>query len=99
DSRYINPFPTRRSSDLLYPASGSENLLHGRFRAKNKKIDHITRMALLVRDTPRDFGEKSTVDAGDGAELLGHGVRLAVFRSVHRSEEHTSELQSLRHLV
>src|SRR2546429_9852436 len=53
----------------LYPASGSENLLHGRFRAKNKKIDHITRMALLVRDTPRDFGEKSTVDAGDGAEL------------------------------
>src|SRR3989442_1330455 len=29
----------------LYPASGSENLLHGRFRAKNKKIDHITRMA------------------------------------------------------
>jgi len=67
----------------LYPASGSENLLHGRFRAKNKKIDHITRMALLVRDTPRDFGEKSTVDAGDGAELLGHGVRLAVFRSVH----------------
>ena len=69
----------------LYPASGGESLLHGCFRAKNQKIDHVTRMAFLVRDAPRDLGEQSTIDAADGADLLGDGVRLAAFRGVHRN--------------
>src|SRR5262245_63122714 len=42
---------------------------------------------------------KATIDGADVRCLKQHAIRIAMDNSLDRSEEHTSELQSLRHLV
>src|SRR5205814_2548568 len=85
----LHPFPTRRSSDLTV-AGGRTGL----------DVDGVTswsRGAFAV--------DASVTGAGGGVVAIGAGAcgaaagAGAVFCAGGRSEEHTSELQSLRHLV
>src|ERR1039458_4366946 len=76
--------------------SGVDGVAHGRVCRARTFGSHVTlgseaRHQIL---TGRDFGEDRALGYGfdDGLEVLGS-------RMEERSEEHTSELQSLRHLV
>src|SRR5205814_10469627 len=88
----LHSFPTRRSSDLREP------LLHGRVAFELLDFRHV-----LEREQ-RSFAAAGGLEMRCGQ--TDFEVAAAVFRVVpeldalrSRSEEHTSELQSLRHLV
>src|SRR5205814_7291428 len=95
----LHPFPTRRSSDLakgLKPVSG-----HFPFEQLRDHLEDVAReaktlglqyagCAWIPHKDP--FDEKTCREAA--AVFNRAGAALAK----HRSEEHTSELQSLRHL-
>src|SRR5262245_53190524 len=93
--RALHSFPTRRSSDLLrhrVPAA-----LRGRARREGQRgravLQPGQRAALPVADLPHGRGTAHRL-----APRVG-GEPAAELRVAARSEEHTSELQSLRHLV
>src|SRR5262245_65177564 len=88
-ARYLHSFPTRRASDLASSAS-----VYGM----------AEEFPTTERQNPYDnrtlYGAAKAVNEG----LLRsyndmHGLDYVAFRYFNRSEEHTSELQSLRHLV
>src|SRR5205814_9926674 len=91
----LQPFPTRRSSDLR--GNGDENLCN----ATCSSVTHPDlrwnciqiAMAFFV---PQDaaVGAKFSIPCPRSSSTIDRAF-LAAFRS----EEHTSELQSLRHLV
>src|SRR5690606_41465999 len=90
----LHPFPTRRSSDLLYKARAERRLM--RKSAKIAEAAHLRAMAVA-----RPGVNERVVEA----ELL-HAFRTAGAVPSYepivgggRSEEHTSELQSREHLV
>src|SRR5205814_10633223 len=89
-SRYLRSFPTRRSSDLVLLACGLD--LKERLEACAVAL-RLRKLRLGAGE--RGFGSRSR-------HLKGRGIdrehRLPL-RDRRRSEEHTSELQSLRHLV
>src|SRR5262245_62803584 len=94
-SRVLHPFPTRRSSDLGV-ARGSKMM---RRSLRRERFGSPT-----CRDSGRDSGDPP--EAGQETLMtLDEIKQLIEFLKVHdlsefeRSEEHTSELQSLRHLV
>src|SRR5436853_1883065 len=68
-----------------------------RRQAARKKVlaTKTEERGLLIVHTGAGKG-KSTAAFGMVLRCLGHGMRVGI---VQRSEEHTSELQSLRHLV
>src|SRR5205814_8084724 len=93
DHRPLHSFPTRRSSDLaniillLAPAARSGRL---QFREKIGPFRNKRRERRGLPSSP--FWSRSFQDLVRAAPS-GNGPFLT------RSEEHTSELQSLRHLV
>src|SRR5205823_14230103 len=90
DPLYLHSFPTRRSSDL--PRTRGSCQLSMRTLARGGRPPLYR--ALL------DPNDKRSLDASE------HQVQVCAFRTTHemllvspRSEEHTSELQSLAYLV
>src|SRR5205814_4991839 len=96
--RDLHSFPTRRSSDLGTQTGGGEQRVefaptpaHDSTTATDTNVATETEM-INNRPTP-DRVDASGISGASSVEIdLGHG-------DVLRSEEHTSELQSLRHLV
>src|SRR5205814_5052927 len=92
---HLHSFPTRRSSDLRHngklAASGSVAYLFKKlgvlsFDKATASEDQITEIAL-------DLGAEDVRPSDSTVEVITEPA------SFERSEEHTSELQSLRHLV
>src|SRR5260370_40602544 len=67
----------------LDPASGSENVLHGGFRAKHQEINHVAGGAFFVADAARALGEEIVIDAGKGVDLSGDDARVATYGRGH----------------
>src|SRR5205814_10464599 len=90
--RYLHPFPPRRSSDLGFAATGA-----GTFRAvwpdNRTGVDQLWTAPITVNGTAALNGSPEL------AALRDVTKQVAVNVTKSRSEEHTSELQSLRHLV
>src|SRR5205814_8174429 len=82
--RHLPSFPTRRSSDLGKHLARHPPLLGSPGRDIRRRVD------------PPHASLRPAARAHDDRQEQGPGVRRAQDR---RSEEHTSELQSLRHLV
>ena len=64
------------------PAGHGEGALHRGFRAEEQKIDHVSGIAGLVRDTPRDFMEKGIINAREGSDLTRDDASGSAGRSV-----------------
>src|SRR5437899_9143325 len=78
-------FPTRRSSDLPPPLCDGVFAASERFERLRADCEHLGQLLCYVLI---------------GGCVSRTGARQRVIRKAeHRSEEHTSELQSLRHLV
>src|SRR5205814_9872516 len=89
DSQDLHSFPTRRSSDLNYPAiAGCVNEDSARETLACDQRTIVQPARLFVRGCVGQQLCDRLLDIGDADGLLEV-----------RSEEHTSELQSLRHLV
>src|SRR5205814_8447217 len=92
----LHSFPTRRSSDLVRCSAG---------RGAGWRVARRTAPQGARPRTPRRARTRVMTVILAAAVLLGVGFLLvsAVLRRIRagplRSEEHTSELQSLRHLV
>src|SRR5205814_9102021 len=85
------PFPTRRSSDLArihQPAHARISLL-GQDLVPGERLSHRFPVAALAQQRATQFDPRNA-----GVQVLG-----SLTPALRRSEEHTSELQSLRHLV
>src|SRR5205814_8511824 len=90
-SRYLPSFPTRRSSDL-----GVEK----RVFLVELGVDALDELLLqLLADRPAKRARQEISDQALGILLRIGGCRRQRVEQPVRSEEHTSELQSLRHLV
>src|SRR5262245_64280477 len=91
--RDLHSFPTRRSSDLDYGARQYSNVSSA--EGKQQRIEMV---AAESQDpaAARGSGRRSRVAKQTVVELRGIRAGATLYR---RSEEHTSELQSLRHLV
>src|SRR5699024_12553899 len=87
-TRLLHSFPTRRSSDL---AAGVQDLLLA-------GVERMARGADLGADDAIRLGAAGGERVAAGAGHLGLDV-CGVDLSLHRSEEHTSELQSRFDLV
>src|SRR5205814_3670701 len=99
DPRYtarpaLRPFPTRRSSDLRY--------LTPRGLAIDAEFMHTMMGTPAAQSLPRFREHYRLADAVECIALECKNLFFAVLGEKPgplRSEEHTSELQSLRHLV
>src|SRR5207244_10333818 len=93
--RALHSLPTRRSSDLVIDVGA--NLTHAAFRADLDQVVARARAAgvasVVVTGT--------TVEESRAAQEVAdkHGLYATAGVHPHRSEEHTSELQSPDHLV
>src|SRR5438045_6250480 len=83
DHLYLHPFPTRRSSDLMGTVD------------KNNRANFYDGE---IRVIDPEGGELLRFPAADYFKHIGERVEPWTYLKF-RSEEHTSELQSLRHLV
>src|SRR5207244_10351318 len=95
-SRYLRDlpsFPTRRSSDLAPPGDMSENLVLSDAFEAYKMAGSFYSLTLV----PDGWGGIDTVFSGELEAVFRQAVEK--YLQVHRSEEHTSELQSPDHLV
>src|SRR5205814_5535708 len=95
----LTSFPTRRSSDLL-EVEGKQNKVWKYERGMEQYFEFMLQGRELVAPLftgERFFDEKSTKEITDIEP--GEGASWAIGWVADRSEEHTSELQSLRHLV
>src|SRR5205823_14018926 len=92
----LHSFPTRRSSDLLYPAGGERgSLLHRPWTDPRACPFAVGPGREVPPLPPRDVPVHPRDPADEGRR---HGGRADDPGAV-RSEEHTSELQSLAYLV
>src|SRR5205814_10230796 len=87
--RSLHSFPTRRSSDLRRVTTALR-LRQPRCLVVPLSADHVARFWKSFRT----FRDLAIV-----ALMLLDGLRSCEVLQLQRSEEHTSELQSLRHLV
>src|SRR5205814_9716350 len=87
-SALLHSFPTRRSSDLDSP---SRNIARAMAALAERYLTNL-RVEMVYRTDRYGRG-------GDQVALLEAGFPAVRVTEAHRSEEHTSELQSLRHLV
>src|SRR5437899_7455396 len=84
----------------MFLGSGATSALHSFPTRRSSDLE----LVVSGGEIPDDIPVHLKLDTGMGrwglAELPAHaGVELQMDRDVVRSEEHTSELQSLRHLV
>src|SRR5690625_7114109 len=86
----LPPFPTRRSSDLRLAGLGPEPL-SGHYTPQ-----YLYTMARGRRAPVKAFLMDARVVVGAGNIYATEALFMA---GIHRSEEHTSELQSRGHLV
>src|SRR5205814_8303222 len=89
--RHLHPSPTRRSSDLLAVDRllGAGVVLFGKTNVPIYLADYQSYNAIYgTTNNPWDLSRAPGGSSGGSAAALAA-----------RSEEHTSELQSLRHLV
>src|SRR5438045_6361827 len=77
-------FPTRRSADL--GSAGGHVELSWSYQ--------VSRLICVITD---EASEPPVITSADEMDESGHGLQIV--GALARSEEHTSELQSLRHLV
>src|SRR5882762_1514488 len=57
------------------PAGAGKDALHGVLRTENQEIDHVAEVANFVTDAAGNFGEEFVVDAREGIDLPGDGLR------------------------
>src|SRR5205814_8327228 len=89
----LHSFPTRRSSDLISGLFALQFLVdRGKLDKKYEQTMYTTYLASMFRSIRFGLNE---------AHGRGVAIQLNYFldKGGVRSEEHTSELQSLRHLV
>src|SRR5262249_56676552 len=95
----LHSFPTRRSSDLAASAQSSHDLRSpdGRIEVRIRTAKEI-RYDVLLRG--RSLLQDCTLSLDVDHKLLGPDAKVlkSKERSSKRSEEHTSELQSLTNL-
>src|SRR5205814_8733872 len=94
----LHSFPTRRSSDLLTDSAriGAVDAIVRSVAEPYTGDEEISRFAAGLRRQLAAMAEaKALLDKRDFAGTLAACAQ----HQGHRSEEHTSELQSLRHLV
>src|SRR5262249_61180455 len=90
------PFPTRRSSDLRLRRLLSDGEAH----ALERDLRLVQRHRLEIRDgCGAGPGPDLHADHGALLHLASRGLGLVLDLADERSEEHTSELQSLTNLV
>src|SRR5205814_4834740 len=94
--RHPHAFPTRRSSDLPRSNTGQDHA--------DKAAALLTKAVAMQPDFAEawsDLGQarKALLDDAGAFLAFRKSVELSPGNAVSRSEEHTSELQSLRHLV
>src|SRR5205814_4166594 len=90
DPQSLRSFPTRRSSDLAIPRIAVK--LVGLRVVGDEQIRPAVQVVV-------EQGHAQRLGAGIEQARLGRDVLEPPAAAVVRSEEHTSELQSLRHLV
>src|SRR5262245_62213233 len=91
-TRDLHSFPTRRSSDLGSNTTGFTNFeasIGGKWLELVKELTPATKRVAMLYNP----------DTASGGAVGGVYLRSAEQAAHSRSEEHTSELQSLRHLV
>src|SRR5205814_10354897 len=94
--RQPHPFPTRRSSDLTIDTAVCSGIAPDAAEAGVGRFGQVLMDVMaegheeLARDQPAYPGVADTIEALHRSGLV---------QTVLRSEEHTSKLQSLRHLV
>src|SRR5258707_14582652 len=59
----------------MEPAGVGKDALHGVLRTENQEIDHVAGVARFVANAAGNFGEEFVVDAREGIDLLGDGLR------------------------
>src|SRR5205823_12285303 len=89
----LHSFPTRRSSDLKTPKRCSSSITT-RPRSLKTTSPEISRCVPITISTPPSRNSCKTFFCSDCERK-----RLSISRRTGRSEEHTSELQSLAYLV
>src|SRR5205823_14142377 len=95
---YLHSFPTRRSSDLIQKrdAQGNWSII----ATPGTAAGQIRDPTALAADTA---GNLYVVDSGNSRlqkrDVQGTWSMIATYGTALRSEEHTSELQSLAYLV
>src|SRR5205814_9481431 len=92
----LHSFPTRRSSDLLWQVRGDpDTALSWAQVAGHTSGGSLIADVSFIQERPTfPFGTHVSV-----VEVDTETGQTKMLRHVTRSEEHTSELQSLRHLV
>src|SRR5262249_61550464 len=93
--RYPHSSPTRRSSDLFE----RQNITESNFRASSATDFFMAVAALKMRAPSRCAGRPSSCAPSQISSDTSRGKIVPPARSSPRSEEHTSELQSLTNLV
>src|SRR5205814_5483077 len=97
--RVLHPFPTRRSSDLDWSVIRVDH--PGKRIATNHMILNLTAVGLYVVNIVLRTGARNDAHVAIlpfVLSLAGVGLISVSGYLGGRSEEHTSELQSLRHL-
>src|SRR5205823_6847562 len=93
-ARALHPFPTRRSSDLL-PGSADDVTIN--------PVDSVTITHASGADTVHSLttNNQANLNLSGGSLAVSNSVIYGGFANggLLRSEEHTSELQSLAYLV
>src|SRR5205814_8410312 len=90
---HLHPFPTRRSSDLL--TVSAPGFLNGLTALANATTNCFP-MILISGSSEREIVD---LQQGDYEEMDQVAIARPHAKAAFRSEEHTSELQSLRQLV
>src|SRR5205823_12347610 len=94
-----HPFPTRRSSDLEV----SQHLIaeDERKRNRDQRLAKLLALVPAQEELVHDETDETDPDRRDGDRPgpANHLMLLELECDVRRSEEHTSELQSLAYLV
>src|SRR5262249_61450840 len=94
----LHSFPTRRSSDLDYPNMYADMSAGSGLNALLRDEDHA-RAFLKRQQNKLLYGSDCNDRDGAGEKCSGSQQIAAIRRLAPRSEEHTSELQSLTNLV
>src|SRR5207244_11874168 len=85
---HLHSFPTRRSSDLIHRLNHPDT---------PETVNRIGTIDVFAAGHRRKNGILAAANIAWAANIISG--RCAVPNNVHRSEEHTSELQSPDHLV